>query len=49
MAHVNIRPVAYRGTTAVLPDLLAGRLSMSFSNISNVLPLVREGKLKGFA
>jgi tripartite-type tricarboxylate transporter receptor subunit TctC len=49
MAHVDIRPVAYRGTTAVLPDLLAGRLSMSFSNISNVLPLVREGKLKGFA
>jgi tripartite-type tricarboxylate transporter receptor subunit TctC len=49
MAHLDIRPVAYRGTTAVLPDLLAGRLSMSFSNISNVLPLVREGKLKGFA
>jgi tripartite-type tricarboxylate transporter receptor subunit TctC len=49
MAQVDIRPVAYRGTTAVLPDLLAGRLSMSFSNISNVLPLVREGKLKGFA
>ena len=49
MTHADIRPVAYRGTTAVLPDLLAGRLSMSFSNISNVLPLVREGKLKGFA
>jgi len=49
MTHVDIRPVAYRGTTAVLPDLLAGRLSMSFSNIANVLPLVREGKLKGFA
>jgi tripartite-type tricarboxylate transporter receptor subunit TctC len=49
MAHVDIRPVAYRGTTAVLPDMLAGRLSMSFSNISNVLPLVREGRLKGFA
>jgi tripartite-type tricarboxylate transporter receptor subunit TctC len=49
MTHTDIRPVAYRGTTAVLPDLLAGRLSMSFSNISNVLPLVREGKLRGFA
>ena len=49
MAQVDIRPVAYRGTTAVLPDLLAGRLSMSFSNISNVLPLVREGKLRAFA
>jgi tripartite-type tricarboxylate transporter receptor subunit TctC len=49
MTHADIRPVAYRGTTAVLPDLLAGRLSMSFSNIANVLPLVREGKLRGFA
>jgi tripartite-type tricarboxylate transporter receptor subunit TctC len=49
MTKVDVRPVAYRGTTAVLPDLLAGRLSMSFSNIANVLPLVRDGKLKGFA
>ena len=49
MAQLDIRPVAYRGTTAVLPDLLAGRLSISFSNIANVLPLVRDGKLKGFA
>jgi tripartite-type tricarboxylate transporter receptor subunit TctC len=49
MAHVDIQPVAYRGTTAVLPDLLAGRLTMSFANISNALPLVREGKLRVFA
>ena len=49
LAHVDIQPVAYRGTTAVLPDLLAGRLTMSFANISNALPLVREGKLRTFA
>jgi tripartite-type tricarboxylate transporter receptor subunit TctC len=49
MAHVDIQPVAYRGTTAVLPDLLAGRLTMSFANIANALPLVREGKLRVFA
>ena len=49
MAKVSIQPVAYRGSTAVLPDLLAGRLSLSFSNVVNVLPLVREGKLRGFA
>jgi tripartite-type tricarboxylate transporter receptor subunit TctC len=49
MAHIDIRPVAYRGTTAVLPDLLAGRLTMSFANISNALPLVRDGKLRAFA
>jgi tripartite-type tricarboxylate transporter receptor subunit TctC len=49
MAHVDIQPVAYRGTTAVLPDLLAGRLTMSFANISNALPLVRERRLRAFA
>jgi tripartite-type tricarboxylate transporter receptor subunit TctC len=49
MAHIDIQPVAYRGTTAVLPDLLAGRLTMSFANILNALPLSREGKLTAFA
>jgi tripartite-type tricarboxylate transporter receptor subunit TctC len=49
MAHLDIQPVAYRGTTAVLPDLLAGRLTLSFANISNALPLVRDGKLRAFA
>lgn len=49
MAQIDIRPVAYRGTTAVLPDLLSGRLTMSFANIANALPLVRERKLRAFA
>jgi tripartite-type tricarboxylate transporter receptor subunit TctC len=49
MAHVDITPVAYRGSTAVVPDLLAGRLTMFFGNVVNVLPLVQEGKLRAFA
>jgi tripartite-type tricarboxylate transporter receptor subunit TctC len=49
MARLDIQPVAYRGTTALLPDLLAGRVSMSFGNMVNVLPLAREGKLRAFA
>src|ERR1700730_15187826 len=49
MAHVDIVPVAYRGTTALLPDLLAGRVTMSFANIANVIPLAREGKLRALA
>jgi tripartite-type tricarboxylate transporter receptor subunit TctC len=47
--RLDIRPVAYRGTTALLPDLLAGRVTMSFANVANVMPLVREGKLRAFA
>ena len=49
MAHVDIAPVAYRGTTALMPDLLANRISMSFANIVNVVPLAREGKLRALA
>jgi len=49
MAGLDIQPIAYRGTTVLLPDLLAGRVSMSFGNIVNVLPLVRDGKLRAFA
>jgi tripartite-type tricarboxylate transporter receptor subunit TctC len=49
MAKIDVQPVAYRGSTAVMPDMLAGRLSLFFGNVVNVLPLVREGKLKAFA
>src|SRR5439155_22396554 len=49
MARLDIQPVAYRGTTALLPDLLAGRVTMSFGNLVYILPLVRHGKLRAFA
>jgi tripartite-type tricarboxylate transporter receptor subunit TctC len=48
-AHLDIAAVPYRGTTALLPDLLAHRISMSFANIVNVMPLAREGKLRVLA
>jgi tripartite-type tricarboxylate transporter receptor subunit TctC len=48
MAHVDIAPVPYRGTTALIPDLLADRSNMSFANV-NVAPLAREGKLRALA
>jgi tripartite-type tricarboxylate transporter receptor subunit TctC len=49
MAKLDIASVPYRGTTALMPDLLSGRLSMSFANIVNVLPAAREGKLRALA
>lgn len=49
MAHLDIRPISYRGSTAVLPDLLAGRITMGFTNIVNVAPLAKDGKLRAFA
>jgi tripartite-type tricarboxylate transporter receptor subunit TctC len=49
MAKVDVVAVAYRGTTAFIPDLLSNRITMSFANIVNVLPLAREGKLRALA
>jgi tripartite-type tricarboxylate transporter receptor subunit TctC len=49
MAQIDIASVPYRGTTALMPDLLAGRITMSFANISNVIPLARDGKLRALA
>jgi tripartite-type tricarboxylate transporter receptor subunit TctC len=49
MASLDIQHVPYRGIAAVMPDLLAGRLTMAFGNISAILPLVREGKLRALA
>jgi tripartite-type tricarboxylate transporter receptor subunit TctC len=49
MTKTNIVPVAYRGSTAILPDLLAGRINMAFLNVVNAAPLVKDGKLRAFA
>ena len=49
VAGVDIQPVPYRGIPALLPDLLSGRLQMTMPNMSVVLPLIREGKLRALA
>jgi tripartite-type tricarboxylate transporter receptor subunit TctC len=48
-AGLKVNVVAFRGAPAVMPDLIAGRVSMCFCNITTVLPLVRDGKLKALA
>ena len=49
IARLDLQPIAYRGSTAIMPDLVAGRLSLCFCNVVNVMPLAREGKLRVFA
>ena len=41
--------IPYRGISATVPDLLAGRLTMVFGNISAMQPLYREGKARALA
>src|SRR5262245_44147978 len=48
-AGIDIRQIPYRGIPALLPDLLAGRIGMSFPNLAVVLPMLREGKLTALA
>jgi tripartite-type tricarboxylate transporter receptor subunit TctC len=49
VAKVDVQQVPYRGIPALLPDLLAGRIAVAFPNVSVVLQLLRDGKLRALA
>ena len=49
MGNLAIRPVAYQGAPAIMPDLVTGRISMCMCGISTVLPMVKDGKLRALA
>jgi tripartite-type tricarboxylate transporter receptor subunit TctC len=48
-AGVDLIHVPFRGATAAIPDLLAGRVDMFIGAINSLLPLIREGKLRALA
>ena len=48
-AGVDLIHVPYRGATAAIPDLLAGRMHMFIGAINSLLPLIKEGKLTALA
>jgi tripartite-type tricarboxylate transporter receptor subunit TctC len=48
-AGVDLIHVPFRGATAVIPDLLAGRIDMFIGAINSLLPLIQEGKLRAIA
>jgi tripartite-type tricarboxylate transporter receptor subunit TctC len=48
-AKLDLQHIPYRGAATVITDLLGGRITMFFGNIAPLLPLVREGKLRGLA
>src|SRR4029079_5001074 len=48
-AGVDLIHVPFRGATAAIPDLLAGRIDMFIGAVNSLLPLIKEGKLRAIA
>lgn len=49
VAGIDIQHIPYKGVVVVIPDLVAGRVAMAFTQPSFVVPMVREGKLRALA
>jgi len=48
-AGIDLIHVPFRGATAVIPDLLAGRIDMFIGALNSLLPLIKDGKLRALA
>jgi tripartite-type tricarboxylate transporter receptor subunit TctC len=48
-AGINMQYVPYRGTSALMPDLLAGRLQAGIDNVAILTPYIKSGQLRGIA
>jgi tripartite-type tricarboxylate transporter receptor subunit TctC len=46
MTGVQIRHIPYKGRAQSLPDLISGRISMLFDNLSSSLPLIKAGEIQ---
>ena len=43
---IQIRHIPYKGRAQSLPDLISGRISMLFDNLSSSLPLIKSGDVR---
>ena len=46
---IEVTGIPYKSGSLAVPDLLGGRIDMNFGTISNLLPLIREGKVRALA
>jgi tripartite-type tricarboxylate transporter receptor subunit TctC len=49
LTGINLTFVPYKGTGAVMPDLLAGRVPVAIENIVTMRPHIQGGTLRGIA
>lgn len=47
MTHIQMVHVPYRGSSAVYPDLMTGKVHVLFDNLTGSIELVRSGQLRG--
>jgi len=48
-AGIELANIPYKSGTQAVTDMLGGRIDINFSTVSNLLPLIREGKLRAVA
>jgi tripartite-type tricarboxylate transporter receptor subunit TctC len=48
-AGIDLANIPYKSGTQAVPDVLGGRIDINFGTASNLLPLIREGKVRALA
>jgi Uncharacterized protein conserved in bacteria len=48
-ANIDMQHIPYKGTGALLPDLLGGRVSIAFENVMVMTPYIKSGALRPLA
>ena len=49
LARLRMTPVAYKGETQQMTDLLGGHIESSFNSVGNALPQIQAGKVRALA
>src|SRR4051812_25998627 len=49
LARVNVTHIPYKGSSQMMPDLIAGQISFAFDQITTAQPYVTAGKLRALA
>jgi tripartite-type tricarboxylate transporter receptor subunit TctC len=48
-AGISMTPIPYRGASQVVTDVMSGQIPLSFFTTVQVLPLLKDGRLRGLA
>ena len=46
---INVANIPYKSGTQAVPDMLGGRIDINIGTLSNLLPLIRDGKVRAIA